>query len=60
MFDFRGLWSAIKRHPGAFGIVLIVAVVFFGGPILLVWSYAKRVPVVGGALAAAERANPLK
>lgn len=60
MFSFSGLWNGVKPHLGAAAVVLVVSVVFLSTPILLVWAAVKRVPVVGGALDAAERANPLR
>jgi hypothetical protein len=61
VFDFKGLWThGIRPHLGAFAVVCILVCVFLSTPVLLVWSLVKRVPLVGGALQAAENANPLK
>lgn len=61
MFNFGAFWrNGIKPHPGAAAVVGLVVVVFLSTPFLLVWRFAKRVPVVGGALQAAENANPLR
>lgn len=60
MFNFGSLWrNGIRPHAGAFAVVLVVAVVFVSTPIYAVWKLVKSVPVIGGALGAAERANPL-
>jgi hypothetical protein len=55
MFDFRSLFDAVKRHPGAFVVILFVVVVFFSAPFLLLWRAAvKRIPALGNVPGAAK------
>lgn len=47
MFKFKPVFESAKSHPGAFFLVLLVAVVFVSAPFLFVWRLVKKVPGVG-------------